>query len=93
MFSKYIYDPNLAPITGTNLEGLSDAMIITAGYDILRDEGALYVRLLKSFNVSVCWKHYCHSYHGFLNMPFSSHKKKVLRDIIDYIQLKLRENL
>lgn len=77
---------------GTNLEGLSDAMIITAGYDILRDEGALYVRLLKSFNVSVCWKHYYQSYHGFLNMPISKQKRKVLHDIADFIELKLHEN-
>ncbi|VDN92350.1 unnamed protein product [Brugia pahangi] len=91
--SKHVYNPDLSPIMGTNLEGLSDAMIITAGYDILRDEGTLYVRLLKSFNVSVCWKHYYQSYHGILNMFFSKEKLKVLRDIIDFIELQqLHEN-
>ncbi|CAG9539375.1 unnamed protein product [Cercopithifilaria johnstoni] len=89
MLAKYAYDPDLAPIMGKNLEGLSDAMIITAGYDILRDEGALYVRLLKSYNVSVCWKHYHRSYHGCLNMPFSKHKMEVLNDIIKFIDLQL----
>uniref|UniRef100_A0A8R1TR62 Alpha/beta hydrolase fold-3 domain-containing protein n=2 Tax=Onchocerca TaxID=6281 RepID=A0A8R1TR62_ONCVO len=90
--SKHAYNPDLAPIMGANLEGLSKAMIITVGYDILRDEGALYVQRLKSFNVSVYWKHYCHLYHGFLNMPFSKEKIKILHDIAIFIELQLREN-
>ncbi|KAM3728613.1 Arylacetamide deacetylase [Dirofilaria immitis] len=90
--SKYAYNPDLAPIMGINLRGLSKAMIITVGYDILRDEGALYVERLKSYNVSVYWKHYCKLYHGFLNMPFSKEKIKILHDIAIFIELQLREN-
>ncbi|VDP20259.1 unnamed protein product [Onchocerca flexuosa] len=90
--SKHAYDPDLAPIMGANLEGLSKAMIITVGYDILRDEGALYVQRLKSFNVSVYWKHYSHLYHGFLNMPFSKEKMKILHEIAIFIESQLREN-
>ncbi|VDN83691.1 unnamed protein product [Brugia pahangi] len=48
--SKHVYNPDLSPTLGTNLEGLSDAMIITAGYDTLRDEGTFsYHRILNMF--------------------------------------------
>uniref|UniRef100_A0A915PXC3 Alpha/beta hydrolase fold-3 domain-containing protein n=1 Tax=Setaria digitata TaxID=48799 RepID=A0A915PXC3_9BILA len=90
--AKY-YHPDLAPIIDDNLEGLCKTMVITVGYDILRDEGLLYVRRLQSFNVSVLWKHYSKLYHGCLNMPFSNEKRKIFDDIVAFIELQLCKDL
>ncbi|VDN05855.1 unnamed protein product [Thelazia callipaeda] len=86
---KYVNDPNLAPIMATKLEGLSPTMIVTTEYDILRDEAVLYAKHLKSFNVSVHWKHYQKAYHGILNMPISRRKLDILRDVAAFIDLQL----
>lgn len=92
LFSRHGFDADFAPILGTDLEGLCDALIITAGYDILRDEGALYVKRLRSYNVPVLWRHYGKAYHGCFNMPYSAQRKEILRDIVAYIKTHLTKD-
>uniref|UniRef100_A0A915DW24 Alpha/beta hydrolase fold-3 domain-containing protein n=1 Tax=Ditylenchus dipsaci TaxID=166011 RepID=A0A915DW24_9BILA len=55
---KFLADPNLCPLLGKDLTGLPPAMIVTAGVDILRDEGVLYARRMRDFGVPVQWSHY-----------------------------------
>lgn len=67
-------------------------MILSTGIDILRDEGIMYVKHLQKFNVPVEWKYYPTAYHGVINMPFSKTKKKMLNDIIEYINKQIESN-
>ncbi|KAI6205241.1 Arylacetamide deacetylase [Aphelenchoides besseyi] len=89
-FAPFVSNPEICPILGDNLEGLPPALIMTAGVDILRDEGILYAKRLKEFNVPTKWNHYESAFHGVLNMPGSKQRKQMLNDIHAYVQeLKL----
>lgn len=66
-------------------------MVLTAGYDILRDEGVLYVKRLQLFNVNVLWNHYSKAYHGVFNMRFSKQREEFFNDIAKYIKVQLDE--
>lgn len=89
-FERHGYDPDFAPILGKDLNGLCPAMIVTAGYDILRDEGVLYAKYLQSYGISVLWNHYKAAYHGVLCMPASAQRKQMLDDIAAYVDSQLR---
>lgn len=78
-------NPDLNPIFGRDLEGLPEAMIVTAGVDILRDEGILYGKKLESHKVPVAWYHYEAAFHGILNMPKSNQRKRIMEDIAGFI--------
>ncbi|KAI6191828.1 Arylacetamide deacetylase [Aphelenchoides bicaudatus] len=79
--AKFLTDPDFCPILGNNLEGLPPALIMTAGVDILRDEGVLYSKRLKQFNVPTKWLHYESAFHGVMNMPGSKQRTQMLNDI------------
>lgn len=61
-------DPRGSPILSPSLEGLPPAVIVTAGFDVLRDEGEAYAEALRSAGVSV--EYWCarDQIHGFANM-------------------------
>jgi acetyl esterase len=72
-----------------NLDHLPDAMVITAGVDILRDEGVLYARRLQTAAVPIVWKHYPSAIHGTLNLP-GKLRQQMLTDIVEYLRSHLR---
>jgi acetyl esterase len=60
--------PDLSPLHAKSLSGLPRAFVITAGFDILRDEGTEYAEALRVAGVEV--KHLNESAmpHGFITM-------------------------
>ncbi|HEV8420229.1 MAG TPA: alpha/beta hydrolase [Actinomycetota bacterium] len=61
-------DPYAAPLHAENLEGLPPTHIVTAGFDVLRDEGEALAARLREAGVPVTLRRYDDMVHGFLIM-------------------------
>lgn len=62
-------DPLLSPLRTADVpSGVAPALIVTAGFDPLRDEGEAYAALLRSHGVPVELIRYGGLIHGFFNM-------------------------
>jgi len=60
-------DPYAVPLNATNFEGLASAILFTAEYDVLHDDGVLYAKKLSDAGVPVTFKDYPGMIHGFFN--------------------------
>ena len=58
-------DPRVSPILASNLAGLPPVHVVTAGFDVLRDEGEDYAGLLRDAGVRVTSRREPGLIHGF----------------------------
>jgi acetyl esterase/lipase len=61
-------DPRLSPLRGADLSGLAPAVIATAGFDPLVDQGEAYARALRAAGVPTTYRCYDALCHGFASM-------------------------
>jgi acetyl esterase/lipase len=61
-------DPRVCPLRMPNLRGLPPAFVVTAEYDVLRDEGERYVERLREDGVDVTFARAPGLHHGFIRL-------------------------
>lgn len=63
-----ILDPRASPLYAEEHSGLPPAIVITAGFDPLRDEGAAYAGKLREAGIEVQYRCFDNLIHGFINL-------------------------
>lgn len=61
-------DVRVSPLLAEDLEGMPTTHIVTAGFDVLRDEGRSFAARLRESGVHVSHVEYPHLIHGFASM-------------------------
>lgn len=80
-----IKNPYFSPLLAQNHENLPDALIITAEYDPLREDGVKYAEKLRKAGVSVTYYMCRQTVHGFLLYPGAEGVKDSERLISEFI--------
>jgi acetyl esterase len=78
-------DPHVSPLLAPTLAHLPPALIITAEYDALRDEGEEYGARLRDAGVPATVKRYDGMIHEFIRWPFDD-AKRAIQDIADALK-------
>ena len=74
--------PWASPMRAEDLSGLPPALVITAGHDVLRDEGASYAQRMRDSGVAVTLSCYEGMIHGFLRRyPFFDQGRVAIEEI------------
>jgi acetyl esterase len=60
-------DPRVSPLLAGDFSGLPPALLLTAGFDPLRDEGRQYANALRAADVTVDYREFGSLVHGFAN--------------------------
>jgi acetyl esterase len=83
-------DPRLSPLRLPDVAGLPPTTVVTAEYDVLRDEGELYARRLAEAGVPAESRRYAGALHGFFVLPGLFDQAVEARE---YVAGRLREFL
>lgn len=71
-------DPYISPYYAKSLAGLPPALVITAEFDTLADQGRIYAERLKDSGVSTTFREYDGIVHGFMSIRFYTQRQDAL---------------
>jgi acetyl esterase len=82
-------DPYASPLRAKH-EGLPPALVQTAQYDPLRDEGAAYAEALREAGVDAEHANYLNSVHGYISLPgLVPEAKQAHADLVEFVRERL----
>lgn len=79
------YDLRVSPLLQPDLSGLPPALIFTAGFDPLRDEGAHFAERLQEAGIPVIYRCFYTLVHGFLQMGKLAGPLKAMQVMADAV--------
>ena len=79
--SKKTVDPDVSPLLASDLKETPPAIVVTAGFDPLRDEGMKYADRLIEAGITVKKVNFPHLIHGFANVLISKSATRALDSI------------
>ncbi|MBB2991460.1 acetyl esterase [Mycolicibacterium iranicum] len=83
-------DPRVSPLQHGDLSGLPPALLVTAGFDPLRDEGRQYAEALRAAGTPVDYREYGTVVHGFANFfPLGGDSATATADFISALRAHL----
>lgn len=78
-------DPYASPLRGKH-QGLPPALIQTAQFDPIRDEGTAYAQALQAAGVAVQLTNYLDSVHGYISLPgLVPEARRALADLVEFV--------
>lgn len=80
---ELVKDPLVSPLFAEDLSGHPPAVVVTAGFDPLRDEGDRYAQALRQANVEIYHRTHDSYIHGFVNMMLVDGVDYALKRICD----------
>ena len=83
-------DPEVSPLRAEDVSATASAVVVTAEYDPLRDEGEAYAAKLRDAGVDVDHHRVAGMPHGFLRMPGVVERAN---ETIDHVAARVREAL
>ena len=86
-------DPRMSPQLADDFSGLAPALIVTAGFDVLRDDGRAYADALAAAGVPVTYRCVDDMIHGFHAMLFLPEAEAVAREVADAVGVMLLEGI
>ena len=79
-------DPRMLPLFSDDLDGLPPALVLTAEYDTLRDEGEHYAHRMGEAGNRVEMKRYLGAIHGFITLTgISRLAREAIADVAGYL--------
>jgi acetyl esterase len=83
-------DPQVSPLRANDLSGLPPALLVTGGFDPLRDEGNQYAEALAAAGVCVDHRQFGSLVHGFANFfPLGGGSATAMAEIVSAVRAHL----
>lgn len=82
-----------SPLLAGDHRGLAPALVVTAGFDPLRDDGANYADALRRSGVEVEYRCYDDQVHGFMGMGFLPDSLALATEICDAMGRLMRRSM
>lgn len=83
-------DPRISPLLADDLSGLPPALVVTAGFDPLRDEGDQYADALAGAGVEVDHRTFGSVVHAFANFfPLGGDSARATADVVSAVRAHL----
>jgi acetyl esterase/lipase len=79
------HDPRVSPLRAHDLSGLAPAVVATAGFDPLFDQGEAYARKLRAAGAAVRYRCFDHLPHGFAAFAGVPAAEAACREIADML--------